>query len=195
MYETGNAQRDCARRAAAHRAAGRLEDAERELRAGLDRHAAWTDGMSLLALVLLERDRVGEARELLRDWVHTSGLEARPTPADATSTFAGEVSDRELEDAFAAAETDPDEVFDADAIAQRAMREADFELEDLATSDSMYATRTMASLLEQQGDERGASRIRALARPAASEATVSKRKSETIDELERWLVNLRGGAQ
>lgn len=200
MLESSSALSEVAKRATAHLRAGRLAEAERELRARLDQAEEWTQGVSLLALVLLEQGRIAEARQLLDDWAGGDEVEVASAPIDSGETFDADVSERELDSAFEAAETDPDEVFDADAIAQRAMRAADFELEELATRDSMYATQTMAGLLEQQGDERGASRIRAMTAPGdsgatASAATAPSRKNETIEELERWLVNLRGGTQ
>jgi hypothetical protein len=87
------------------------------------------------------------------------------------------------------------------------MRQADEALgEDLAPDEvgTAFATRTMADLLERQGDAEGAARIRAgledvvAAAPVdhpVSEGTPGGRPSrrQVIARLERWLQNLQGG--
>ena len=80
------------------------------------------------------------------------------------------------------------------------MRETEPELSDeLVSPSSSFATRTVAELLEKQGDDRGASRVRAIVdSPGGTEADVAKsrdRRDQTIEQLERWLVKLRGGAE
>jgi len=116
--------------------------------------------------------------------------------------FSAGVSDRELERAFDDAEADPAEMLDADAVAQQAMREVDCDLAgQIASPSSSFATSTVAELLDQQGDAAGASRIRGMvdsskdADRGASVAKIRDRRSSTIDQLERWLANVRGGAQ
>ena len=75
----------------------------------------------------------------------------------------------------------------------------------------MYATRTVATLLERQGDGPAASRVRAIVDSSEQEQhdfqrldsvvtddskpSVRDRRTATVMELERWLVNLRGVAQ
>jgi hypothetical protein len=130
-----------------------------------------------------------------------------PSAAPPLAAFSGGVSDQELDHAFEAAEPETDQMLDADRVAQVAMRQADEELgEDLAPDEvgTAFATRTMADLLERQGDEEGAERIRAgladevgagpLDHPV-SEGRPGGRPSrhQVISTLERWLENLRGG--
>jgi hypothetical protein len=116
------------------------------------------------------------------------------------------VSDRELDHAFEVAEPETDQMLDADHVAQVAMRQADEALgEDLAPDEvgTAFATRTMADLLERQGDAEGAERIRvgladadvAMLDGPVSEGRPGRRPSRqhVIATLERWLDNLRGG--
>ena len=179
---------------------GSLAEAERLLRSGLDDCPDCAEGALLLALVLLDRDRGEEARGVLERWANATLGQAAEESSDTSEVFAGQVSDSELESAFETAETNPAEMFDADAIAQQAMRETESEFSDeLASPSSSFATRTVAELLEKQGDDRGASRIRAIVdSPARTEPGAAKhrnRQDQTIEQLERWLVNLRGGAK
>jgi hypothetical protein len=121
--------------------------------------------------------------------------------------FSEGVSDQELDHAFEAASPETDQMLDADRVAQVAMRQADEALgEDLAPHEvgTAFATRTMADLLEDQGDPEGAARIRASLEDAAElpppDRPVSEgwsggrpRRQQVIATLERWLDNLRGG--
>jgi tetratricopeptide (TPR) repeat protein len=170
--------------AEAHRHAGRPDEAERVARRGLK-----VDPHSLrlhvaLALALLDLRRADGARDVLERAL-------RSGPAHAAG-----VSEQELEDAFARAEPDLDQVVDADRVAERALREAEVEPSDEiepVPPDSPFATRTMADLLERQGDRAGAARIRSgLERPrAAQPAPAPDPRRRVVKELERWLANLR----
>jgi hypothetical protein len=179
---------------------GALAEAERLLRSELGDRPDCVEGALVLALVLLDGNRGEEARAVLERCAN-----AIPDPVTAGGTDTGEiftdhVSDSELESAFEDAETNPEEMFDADAIAQRAMRETESEFSDeLVLPSSSFATRTVAELLEKQGDDRGASRIRAIvdssARTEPGAAKSRDRRNQTIEQLERWLTNLREGAK
>ncbi len=149
--------------------------------------------------------------ELADHSASSDAFELGAEAADASTSgaaFAGEalvaeefdmdVSAGEVESAFESAETDRDEVIDADAIAQHAMSEVDGDLADeFASPESSYATRTVANLLSQQGDEKRASRIRAMMESQASDTPARRRdrKTRQIEQLERWLANIRGGMQ
>jgi hypothetical protein len=111
--------------------------------------------------------------------------------------FGNEVSDGELDVAFESAETDRDQVIDADTIAQQAVSEAESDVEDdFVSPESSFATRTVADLLAQQGDELRASRIRAMMDSPDSDTAVKRgRNARKIERLERWLINIRGGMQ
>ncbi len=181
-----------------HRRAGLLDQAEQLVRSGLDEHPDCAEGALVLALVLLDQSRDGVARRVILDWADTNlGVEVTDQ-SDSDETFGAEVSDGELEMAFESAETDRDEVIDADSIAQQAVSEAELEpADEFVSADSSFATRTVADLFAQQGDEPRASRIRAMMDSSASDAAVktSGRSAREIERLERWLINIRGEMQ
>ena len=176
---------------------GCLDEAERLLRSELGDRPDCAEGALVLALVLLDRNRGEEVRGVLEQWANATVRQTETGDSGVSEIFTEHVSDSELESAFDQAETNPEEMFDADAIAQRAMRETESDFsDDLVSPSSSFATRTVAELLEKQGDGRGASRIRAIVdSPVGTESGAAKprtRQDQTIEQLERWLVNLRG---
>lgn len=181
-----------------HRRAGMLDQAEQMVRSGLEEHPGCAEGALVLALVLLDQSRDEEARRVVADWADTNlGVEVTDGSISG-ETFGVEVSDGELEIAFESAETDRDEVIDADAIAQQAVSGLEMDFADeFVSPDSSFATRTVADLLSRQGDERRASRIRAMMDSSARDAVVKTRdrSARQIERLERWLTNIRGGMQ
>jgi hypothetical protein len=180
-----------------HRRAGMLDQAEQMVRSGLAEHPDCAEGALVLALVLSDQSRDEEARQVISDWADTNlGVEvAEGSVSD--EDFGDEVSEGELDVAFEFAETDRDQVIDADTIAQQAVSEAESDVEDdFASPESSFATRTVADLLAQQGDEQRASRIRAMMDPPDSDTAVKRgRNARKIERLERWLINVRGGVQ
>ncbi len=157
-------------------------------------------------LELLESGAIDEVRRELRALMGQSaeGADSPPTGTE----FFDPMSDKELDRAFAEAESETDEMVSADAVAKRAMDQADRSLagqlgpEELGSS---FATESMAELLDQQGNVEGARRIRAsLAQAAAANDDVSTRaeaqsfheatpsRQRSVVTLERWLGNLRG---
>ena len=105
------------------------------------------------------------------------------------------MTDTELDQAFADAEPDADEVIDADRVAREAIDQADRELvsEVVGSPDSSFATQTMAELLELQGEAAGASRIRASLESAPPEQMLPPAVSHgdrVLRTLEQWLANL-----
>ena len=130
-----------------------------------------------------------------------------PSRVPPLAEFSEGVSDQELDHALETAEPETDQMLDADRVAQVAMRQADEALgEDLAPDEvgTAFATRTMADLLEGQGDPEGAARIRASLEDAAEVPSLERPVSEerhggrlsrqqVVATLERWLDNLRGG--
>ena len=181
-----------------HRRAGLVDQAEQLARTGIDEQPDSPEGALVLALVLLDQDRRDEARQVIERWADTNlGVEVTDDSTSAAD-FGGEVSDGELENAFASAETDRDEVIDADTIAQQAMLDAEVDpADEFPSTDSSFATRTVADLLSQQGDERAASRIRAMVNSAAGDSAASarNRNAKKIQRLERWLSNIQGGVR
>jgi hypothetical protein len=179
---------------------GSLIEAEQLLRSGLDERPDCAEGALVLALVLLDQDRGEEARGILERSANAILGQVPSGGPDSREVFDDHVSESELESAFESAETNPAEMFDADAVAQRAMQETELEFsEQLGSPSSSFATRTVAELLEKQGDDRGASRIRAIVdSPSGTARGAAKsrdRRDQTVEQLERWLVNLRGGAK
>jgi hypothetical protein len=155
-----------------------VKDASRERVAALERAIA-------RSLELLDAGRGAEARRLL-----ARAASARaPEPA----ALGGGIDEAELERAFAAAEPERASMWDADGVAEAALRQvgegdaADWpEAEPQAAElPAGFATATMAELLERQGDAAGASRIRAGLAPARPS------QQRVIATLERWLENVR----
>jgi hypothetical protein len=60
-------------------------------------------------------------------------------------------------------------------------------------ADSPFQTRTMAELLERQGDPESARVIRTQLEQRSGETDTQERRAAVIERLERWLVRLRGG--
>ncbi len=146
-------------------------------------------------LNLLEQGQVDQARRVLASLAGDAAAPELPVTAPDLST---DLSDQELDAAFEAARPDPEQVVDADRVAQEAMREADRALAQERALDlgPSFETRTMADLLEQQGDARGATRIRERLETAASvdpaPAQAGRpRRQRVVSNLERWLDNLQ----
>ncbi len=171
--------------AEAHRRAGRAAEAERVARAGLEREPRALRLRVLLALALLDQDRAAAAGSELERGL-AAGME-----------FPTELSEQEFDAAFENAEPEAEQLMDADRVAEQALREAELGPADEispAGSDSVFATRTMAELLERQGDRAGAARIRnriERTREGAAAPIAADRRRQLVNELERWLVNLR----
>ena len=183
--------------AEALRRGGRGAEAERRAREGLDRSPANAEGRLVLSLILLDQGRAAEARQVLERGIGESipALDAL-APAPAKEAPLDGFTDPELDRAFAAAETDRDQLIDADRVAEAALHRADSaSLDEIAPSgQSPFATQTVADLLEQQGDPEGARQLRTSlgqddrADPAATTSASGRR---SIATLERWLGNLR----
>ncbi len=183
--------------AEALRRGGRATEAEQRARESLDRSPANAEGRLVLGLILLDQDRLAEAREVLERGIGEAipALESL-APASAKEAPLDGFTDPELDRAFAAAETDRDQLIDADRVAEAALHRADSaSLDEIAPSaKSPFATQTVADLLEQQGDSEGARQLRTSlgqdegANPAE---TASASGEESIATLERWLGNLR----
>jgi hypothetical protein len=207
-----------------HRREGRPDEAEQVARRGLAFEPNRSDGRLVLALSLLDQGdaaQIAEARALLQTLtervLEAQGITAAsltnvadtnpsfqaPLPDLALlpeTSFDDTLSDDEIDLAFQDAETDPDQVIDADHVAQQAMRLVDGSLDEdlISTPEAPFATRTMAELLERQGDSERASRIRAALAPVpvpeahrSDEDTGHGRRQSAIIELEGWLENLR----
>ena len=146
-------------------------------------------------LNLLEQGQVDQARGVLAS---LAGGAAGPELPETAPDLSAVLSDHELDRAFEAARPDPEQVVDADSIAQQAIRDADraLEQERALELDPSFETRTMADLLDQQGDARGATRIRDRLETAASVGPAPAQtgrlsRQQIVSQLERWLDNLQ----
>jgi len=158
----------------------RIAELERALRAD-------AGGNALAALILRALAVPGQVGELC----HQLEMWADDLPALAPP-IAG-VDEAEFERAFDAAEPELAEMITPDSIAEQVALQTDPTPEQRSplASSGAFATRTMADLLERQGDRRGAARIRAaLGEPEAREATAPD-NAAAIAALERWLENVR----
>jgi tetratricopeptide (TPR) repeat protein len=203
--------------AEALRRAGRAAEAERVARAGLRERPDQVAGRVALGLALLDLARVEDARaELAR------ALEAIPDHVLARTAFGGpavesgagegdagdesalaQIGESEVEAALAAARAERDTMLDAERVALAALHDVEgreSELSDaregagalVAGAGSPFATRTVAELLERQGDfERAASVRRSLGERAARDSDA--KRQALVAELERWLARLRRG--
>ena len=183
-HEAGNFV-DAYAQAEAHRRAGRAVEAERVARLGLEREPRALRLRVVLALALLDQRRADAARAELEQ-----GLSA-------AAEFPTQLSEQEFDAAFESAEPEVEQLMDADRVAEQALREAELGPADEISptgADSVFATRTMAELLERQGDREGAARIRNRidrSRAAPSAPSSADHRRQLVIELERWLVNLR----
>ena len=187
--------------AEALRRAGRAAEAERVAREGLERKPGSAEGSTTLALALLDQGREQEARRVLEarigDPSAVLGPPRIPAPAapDPAEVFEGSLTEPEFERVFAAAETDREQLIDADRVAEEALhRVHPAPVDEVAASPrSPFATHTVANILESQGDPQAASLLRA-SLPRGDGAAPAARgggRRRTIAKLEQWLENLR----
>lgn len=193
-----------------HRRGGRPDEAEEVARRGLEFEPERAEGRVVLALALLDQDRVDEARGILTPVADrlladhgieapVPGKSAREAPpraepvSGAAPAFEDAFTDDEIDLAFDDAEAERDQILDADQVAQQAMRQVDGFSDDLVSGvESPFATRTMADLLERQGDLERAGQIRAaLEGGARMQPPPRDDRQQIIGELESWLENLR----
>lgn len=199
--------------AESHRRAERFEEAESTARAGLACVPESEAGRLVLALCLLDQGRIREARN---EFGRVTELLLARDGVSVPAQLAETVSESEWDAAFDAAETDRDALIDPNRIAEEAVASVDQSAasglpEDAAgheefsntplVAGSAFATASMATLLERQGDEASAARIRqeldTLAPSLSSDEKSEEplRRAYWIQELERWLLNLRGASR
>lgn len=188
--------------AEAHRRAGDPKRAEQVARAGLAGRPDHVAGGVALGLALIDQGRQAEARAVL-----VRALEATPEhllARRALEDLAGtspelpalDTLDSELDAALELARADSEAMIDADDLAQEAVRRVDpipDEATELVTAEgSPFATRTVAHLLEQQGDADAAQVLRRNLEQRR-ERSSAERKRRLVTRLEGWLVKLRRG--
>lgn len=188
--------------AEANRRAGRVKEAERVAREGLQRRPELLAGRVALALALLDLGATGEARNELervlgREPEHpvaAAAARCEPAPLDA-------LADEELDEAFADAESHVEQMRSADDVAAEAMRAAALDGPEGVVApgpDSPFATETVASLLAEQGHEDDAAAVRAHAQarqevPPGGGGLSDAQRERVIAKLETWLEHLRRG--
>jgi len=208
--------RDFPGRAEALRRAGEADAALRLARQGLAAHPTSLEGHIAAALALLDLHHPDEARRALEAALDAAGCTPVAARVPGFETGFEALAEAELDSAFATASPERESMIDADGIAfeailaarldepesvrRQAPREAAPFEEDPAGAapeadfpiESPFHTRTMADLLERQGDASAAHTIRvALERP--SSGALDERRAAAIQTLERWLARLRGG--
>jgi hypothetical protein len=137
------------------------------------------------ALALLDLGRDDDARRQMLSLVSVEAEVDAPLAA---------LDDGELERAFDAASAEREAMHDATEVAFEAMREAELLAPegDPAAPGSPFRTRTMAALLERQGDRDAARAIRD-SLPQSAPPRTGRRKDDVLGTLERWLGRLRRG--
>ena len=195
-----------ASRAEAERRAGRFERARELAQLALAGAGAHPSAHIAHALALIDSGDLDGAHRALEHSFFALGGEL---PGElAQDAYAGELrgseaeplatlADDELESAFEAAEAQPSEMHDANRVVAAALRvieDGEPEGVDLVSSDSPFATETVASLLESQGHRDRALEVRsaARARGRVRDARVDEaRRERVVSTLARWLENLR----
>ena len=174
-------------RAEEQRRSGDPEAALRFARQASARDPESPAALAAAALALLDLGRDAEARRFLTTLIRGGvDVESAADELDA-------LDDGEMERAFEGASSEPESMHDANEVAFEAMREAEL-LAPESDPASPFRTRTMASLLERQGDRDAARAIRASLTPHEEAAPRrGRRKDDVLGTLERWLGRLRRG--
>lgn len=200
----GGDQSESARLAGEAEAARRAGDVERArslAQEALDTPPAHPAAYVAQALALIDSGDLVTAHRAL-EWAFEAlggELAAGPTESAAqpAAIAAAPLADSELESAFEAAEAQPSEMQDANHVAAAALRlveEGRPEGVDLAAPGSVFATETVADLLERQGQGERARDVRSAARARGRfrEAQLDDAQRErVVRTLSRWLDNLR----
>lgn len=194
------------REAEARRRAGHPEQARRLAEAGLVDEPQHFEGRAVLALACLDLGDLAGARRALEPAVARLAS-AAPEPLDAGPSLDDEpfavqsdpledLAENELEHAFSQVESESVEVWTTNRVAEAALRSVEAGrpegIAGLAEPESPFATETVATLLERQGDPE---RARAIRRSLSDEREAAdaepEARKEWVGTLERWLDNLR----
>jgi hypothetical protein len=193
------------REAEAKRRLGQAGEARRLAEAALVDEPYHLAGRALLALACLDLGDVAGARQALEPAVarlaHAAhepldlGLSLEDEPFSVQSDPLGDLAENELERAFDHVESEDIEIWNTNRVAEAALRSVEAGrpegVVDLA-EPSPFATETVATLLEQQGDPSRAQAIRrTLEREVAAASQVPEERARWIGTLEGWLDNLR----
>ena len=190
--------------AEAARRAGQPEQARRLAEAGLVDEPYETAGRVVLALACLDLGDAEGARRALEPavagWspVAPEALTLEPAedePFHVQSDPLADLAENELERAFDHASSEPVEAWTTNRVAEAALHaveEGEPEGVRAAEDGSPFATETVATLYERQGDPERAQAIRRSLRGDEEErARVPEERKRWVGTLERWLDNLR----
>ena len=176
--------------AESHRRAGRFADARRVAEEGLGVRPDDRDGQLALGLALLDLGELSAAREVL-----AGGLSLALSPmlnASAVGVYAapqawqsgagesplGEPDDLEIDRAFESAESDPDEMMDANRVAERVLDE---EMRELAHEQATLHDPDEPPILDAAFADA----------PSASDPMDDVNRVRILATLETWLQNIR----
>ena len=175
------------------RRAGRPERARELAEAALETEAPHPAAHIAHVLALIDSgDLVSAHRALERAYERLGGA-----PIEGAAAPLGALAEDELETALEAAEVEREEMHDANDVAAAALQlieDGDPEGVDLASEASPFATETVATLLERQGQNERAEEVRVAARRRGQfrEASLDEgRRDRVVATLEHWLENLR----
>jgi hypothetical protein len=194
------------REAEARRRAGHPEQARRLAEAGLVDEPHQFAGRAVLALACLDLGDLAGARRALEPALARLAS-AAPEPLDAGPSLDDEpfavqsdpledLAENELERAFAQVESESVEVWTTNRVAEAALRSVEAGrpegVAELAEPRSPFATETVATLLERQGEpERARAIRRSMEREREPGGDDSEAPKQWVGTLERWLDNLR----
>lgn len=195
-----------AKDAETRRLAGHADQARRLAEAGLMDDPQDVTGRAVLALACLDQGDVEAARRALAPAVarlaQAGGepLDLAPSldvePFVVQSDPLADLAENELERAFDHAESEAVEVWTTNRVAEAALRSVEEGRPEgvgaMTEPDSPFATETVATLLERQGDAGRADAIRrTLEREVAAASELPEERKRWVGTLERWLDNLR----
>jgi hypothetical protein len=190
------------RDAEAARRAGRPEQARRLAEAGLVGEPYETAGRVVLALACLDLGDADAARRALEPavsgWspVAPEALSLDPAddePFQVQSDPLADLAENELERAFDHASSEPVEAWTTNRVAEAALHaveEGEPEGVRAPEAGTPFATETVASLYERQGEPERAEAIRRSLR-SEERGRVPEERKRWVGTLERWLDNLR----
>jgi hypothetical protein len=185
--------RTLAAQAEDERRAGRPENAREFAQAALETESPHPAAHVAYVLALIDSGDLVTAHRALEGAYVALGGELLSAPEAPLAKLA----DDELESAFENAEAQADEMHDANDVAAAALQlveDGDPEGVDLASEASPFATETVASLLENQGQSARAEEVRVAARRRGRFRDVrmeEARRERVVATLGRWLENLR----
>jgi hypothetical protein len=193
---------ELAARAERERRIGEPERARELAQAALETGATHAAARIAHVLALIDCGDLVSAHRALEDAYDALGGEvaalelAEIAAAPAPATLAA-LGDDELEHAFDAAEAQPDEMHDANHVAAAALELIEDGLPegiDLTSTESPFATETVAGLLERQGQRQRADEVRTAARARGQfreQRLDEARREHVVATLSRWLEQLR----